>query len=274
MRIVSLACSNTEIVAALGLSHLLVGVDDDSDYPPEVVSTLARVGRDLDVDADQVAALEPDLVLASLTVPGHDKVVARLAAKNLNMMVLAPTSVADTLQNIRWVGGALGVPERAEQVCAEVEAALQPAPGWESGPRILVEWWPKPCIAAGRKSWVEQMLRAAGARNAAHAIESESRPITADEASQMAPDAVVISWCGVDVRNYRPKVVRSRAGWEAIPAVTNDVIVPISEAFMGRPGPRIVEGVRQLRAVVDQIRAASGSQAALSGPGVAAKLNE
>ena len=57
MRIVSLTCSNTEIVHALGMAHLLVGVDDDSDHPPEVVDALPRVGRDLDVDADRVAAL-------------------------------------------------------------------------------------------------------------------------------------------------------------------------------------------------------------------------
>lgn len=254
MRIVSLACSNTEIVCALGLGPLLVGVDSDSDWPPEVVGPLPRVGRDLDVDADAVAALAPDLVLASLTVPGHEAVVARLAEKNLNMMVLAPTSVADTLRSIRWVGGALGVPDRAAALCAELDQALTPAPGWEAGPRILVEWWPKPCIAAGRQSWVEQMLAAAGARNAAHSVDQASRPLTDAEVQAMAPDAVVISWCGVKVEKYRPEVVRRRPGWAGVPAVDNDVIVPISEAFMGRPGPRMIEGVRQLAAVVERLR--------------------
>jgi iron complex transport system substrate-binding protein len=257
MRLVSLACSNTEIVAALGLSHLLVGVDDDSDHPSEVVGRLPRVGRDLDVDADKVAALKPDLVLASLTVPGHEKVVARLAEKNLNMMVLAPKSVADTLRSIQWVGGALGVPSQASALCKGIRTALEPAPDWQTGPRILVEWWPKPCIAAGRQSWVEQMLHAAGAQNAAHAIDSESRPLTDAEVVGMAPDAVVISWCGVKVENYRPEVVRRRPGWQTVPAVEHDHIVPISEAFMGRPGPRIVEGVRQLRAVVERVKAGS-----------------
>lgn len=257
MRIVSLTCSNTEIVDALGLSHLLVGVDDDSDHPPQVVDALPKVGRDLDVDADRVAALNPDLVLASLTVPGHEKVVARLAEKNLNMVVLSPKSVADTLRSIRWVGGMLGVSDRAATLCAEMEAALAPAPDWQSGPRILVEWWPKPCIAAGNRSWVEQMLRAAGARNAATAIDAESKPLTDAEVQQMAPDGVVISWCGVPLHKYRPDVVRRRPAWAEVPAVQHDHIVPISEAFMGRPGPRIVEGVRQLKAVVERIRSAS-----------------
>lgn len=255
MRLVSLACSNTEIVHALGLGHLLVGVDSDSDWPPDLVNTLPRVGRDLDVDADLVAALEPDLVLASLTVPGHDKVIARLAEKNLNLLVLSPKSLADTLQNIRWVGGALGVPGRAEAVCAELASALEPAPGWQTGPKVLVEWWPKPCIAAGRKSWVEQVLAAAGARNAAHGVDKESQPLTDDAVVEMAPDAVVISWCGVRVEKYRPEVVLRRPGWQGVPAVENGMVVPISEAYLGRPGPRLVEGVRQLKAVVAQVAA-------------------
>lgn len=59
MRIVSLACSNTEIVHALGCAHLLVGVDDHSDWPPEVVDPLPRMGPDLHIDVDRVAALDP-----------------------------------------------------------------------------------------------------------------------------------------------------------------------------------------------------------------------
>src|SRR5262245_32085204 len=69
VRVVSLTCSNTEIVCALGLADCLVGVDNHSDYPVEVVTRLPRVGPDLDIDVERVAALEPDLVLASLTVP-------------------------------------------------------------------------------------------------------------------------------------------------------------------------------------------------------------
>ena len=80
MRVVSLACSNTEIVCALGCGDLLVGVDDHSDYPQEIISTLPRVGPDLEIDVDTVAALKPDLVLASLTVPGHEKNIEKIAA--------------------------------------------------------------------------------------------------------------------------------------------------------------------------------------------------
>jgi iron complex transport system substrate-binding protein len=45
-------------------------------------------------------------------------------------------------------------------------------------------------------------------------------------------------------------VVQRRAAWKSVPAVLTDRIVPITEAFLGRPGPRLVEGYRALRAIV------------------------
>ena len=75
MRVVSLTCSNTEIACALGCAGYLVGVDDHSDYPVDIVTKLPRVGPDLGIDVARVAALRPDLVLASLVAPvlGHCK---------------------------------------------------------------------------------------------------------------------------------------------------------------------------------------------------------
>ena len=90
LRVFSHTCSNTEIVCALGCAALLVGVDSDSDYPPEVVAGLPKTGRDLDLDISAVLALRPDLVLTSLTVPGHEKVVAALRAAGLHVLVCDP----------------------------------------------------------------------------------------------------------------------------------------------------------------------------------------
>jgi iron complex transport system substrate-binding protein len=258
MRIVSLTCSNTELVCALGREAWLVGCDDHSDHPAEVVSRLPRVGKDLDVDASKVAALKPDLVLASLTVPGHEKVVERLANEKLDFLVLAPQSVADVARDLRLVGRVLAVPERGEALSESLLSAMRP-PLDDGGrrPRLLVEWWPKPCIAAGTQSWVEDMLAAAGADNALQE-NVESKPMTPSDAAALAPDAVVISWCGVPASHYRPSVVLRRQGWGAVPAVQNQQVHPITEAWLGRPGPRLLEGLEALKAVVASVKAQPG----------------
>ena len=48
----------------------------------------------------------------------------------------------------------------------------------------------------------------------------------------------------------RADKVRGRPDWAEVPAVQHDRIHAISEAYLGRPGPRLVEGYRQLRAAI------------------------
>lgn len=260
MRIVSLACSNTEIVWALGKADLLVGVDDHSDYPPEVVGPLPKVGPDLDIDVDRVAALKPDLVLATLTVPGHEKVVERLEAAGLPYIAPEPVSLADVYRDIRDIAARIGASERAEELVAEMQEALEPpehAAGTDDDdlPSILVQWWPKPVITPGKQSWATDVIRAAGARAVLADEDVKSRPMTDEEVAERAPDAVVLSWCGVHPDKYRPDVVLRNETWAGLPFVREGRVFCVGEPYLGRPGPRLVEGVHRMREVV---RAISG----------------
>lgn len=255
MRIVSLACSNTEIVDALGCSDLLVGVDDHSDYPVEVVARLPRVGPDLEIDVDRVAALEPDLVLATLTVPGHEQVVERLEAAGLPFIAPEPTSIDDVYTDIRLIADRLGVPERADDVIRTMRAELDPPADLPAKrPTILVQWWPKPVITPGRQSWATEVIERAGGRALLGHEEHKSRPMTDEEVAELEPDAVVLSWCGVDPAKYRPDVVLGNERWSALPFVKEERVFCIGEPFLGRPGPRLVDGVRAMREVVAAVR--------------------
>ncbi|AWV89228.1 ABC transporter substrate-binding protein [Bradymonas sediminis] len=250
MRIFSHTCSNTEIVCALGFGDCLVGVDDDSDYPPEVVQKLPKAGRDLDLQVDEVRGLKPDLVLSSLTVPGHEKVVAELESTGLEILVCDPISLDDIYADIRRIARRLGVPERAEALVASMQAAMPVVQVEHARPKILVEWWPKPVIAPAKDSWVTDLIARAGGVNPWGAEALRSQPLTLERVQQAAPDIIVMSWCGVKVAKYRPELVRRRDGYADIPAVKNDRIFAISEEFLGRPGPRVVQGYRKLREAI------------------------
>ena len=249
MRVVSLTCSNTEIVCALGCADQLVGVDDHSDFLVDVVRALPRVGPDLQIDPEKVAALEPDLVLASLTVPGHERVVASLDARGLPWIAPEPVSLEDVYRDVAEIAGHLGVEDRADALISEMRAAM-PAVRTDERPSILLEWWPKPVIVPGRQSWVTDLIELAGGRNPLTDDDCKSRPVTDDEVAAWAPDAAVICWCGVPFERYRVDVVERREAWAAIPALVNGQVHRIPEAHLGRPGPRLVHGYRDLRRVI------------------------
>lgn len=270
MRIVSLACSNTEIVCALGCADLLVGVDDHSDFPEEVVARLPKVGPDLEIDVDRVAELEPDLVLATLTVPGHEKVVERLEAARLPYIAPEPVSLEDVYRDILDIGGRLDVSDRASRLVAEMRAEI--AGGAESAvldetarPSVMIQWWPKPVITPGRYSWATDVVRAAGGRALLEEEEHKSRPMTDDEVAELAPDAVVLSWCGVHPDKYRPDVVLRNERWQEMDFVRAERVFCIGEPYLGRPGPRLVEGFRRVREVV---RAVSTTDPTWTAPSV------
>ena len=256
MRIVTHSCSNTEIVAALGCGEQIVGVDDHSDFPADLVASVARVGPDLHVDVAKVAACQPDLVLYSDTIPGHDKALALLRAAGLPVEVIAPKSIDDVAESFVRIGALLGVEARGQVLADELRAGIAGAAPLSWSPRVLVEWWPKPSIAAGRRSWVHDLIVAAGGRNALDE-DVPSRPLGDDEAVRLAPDLVVIAWCGVPLHKYKPELVLNRPTWSDVPAVRERAVVPITEAWLGRPGPRLVLGYRALRRALESMTAPS-----------------
>jgi iron complex transport system substrate-binding protein len=250
MRIVAHTCSNTEIVCALGRADWLVGVDDHSDYPPEVVAGVERVGPDLDIDVEHVAALKPDLVITSLTVPGHERCLERLQQAGLPCLVTRPHTLADVVDDIRRIGEALDAERRATILADAFRRRLETPPPKHPPVPILIEWWPKPVIVPGRKSWVNEMLTLAGGFNPFAGVDRESLEIDTDQAVMASPEAIVMSWCGVEENKYRPHIVSRREGWSEIPAVRVGRIIPISEAWLGRPGPRLIQGIDKLADVV------------------------
>lgn len=253
MRVFSHTCSNTEIVCALGGADRLVGIDSDSDFPPEVVAPLPKLGRDLDLAVDRVKELKPDLVLTSLTVPGHERIVEALRADGLPLLVIDPQSLDDVYASIIDIAGALDVAARGRALVARMQAQMAPVARDTPRPRVLVEWWPKPVIAPGAQSWVTDLIELAGGENPWRQLPAKSQPLEDTAVVEAAPDVIVMSWCGVKVQNYRAEVVARRPGHETIPAVRNGRIHAVSEEFLGRPGPRLVEGYRALRDLIAAI---------------------
>jgi iron complex transport system substrate-binding protein len=190
MRIVSHTCSNTEIVCALGLQDTLVAVDSDSDFPPDVVGRLPQLGRDLQLDVAAALALRPDLVLTSLTVPGHERIVDAFATSGVPLVVCDPQNLDDVFDDIRRIAIALGD------------------------------------------------------------VDAQTHTLAPDRAPAIPIDVVAMSWCGVKVDKYRADVVLRREHWHDVPAIRDGRVVAISEEYLGRPAPRLVEGYRQLRAAI------------------------
>jgi iron complex transport system substrate-binding protein len=252
-RIVSLTCSNTEILFALGLGARVVGVDDWSDFPREVRS-LPKVGPDLKIEMAKVAALEPDLVLASLSVPGMERNLPGLERLGLPFLVLEPRSLDDVFKDIETISAATGVSKAGRRLIADLQARIQAvrARAREAidRPTLYWEWWPKPLISPGRLSWILQMSELAAADLLFKDVEATSFVVQESQVCEQDPDLVMLCWCGTLQEKMNVSKVRERPGWERLRAVKQGRIHCFPEDLFGRPGPRLIEGLERLARVV------------------------
>lgn len=250
-RLITLAPSNAELVDALGCFDRVIACEDSSDFP-EAVARCERLGPDLGPDLDRVAALAPDLVVSSLTVPGMERIVTGLRARGVAQLVSAPKSFADMLADLRCLGAALDVPGRAEAaieaLVAERDELARTRPPVPT--RVYLEWWPRPMFSPARECYSNELIELAGGVNVFGDRPGSSVEIDAEQLRAVDPEVCFVSWCGVAEHKLDVDSVGKRPGLERLRVVQNRRIYPLDERFSGRPGPRMLEAARRMRRAI------------------------
>lgn len=249
MRIVSLCPSNTEILYALGLGEKVVGLDDHSDWPPQW-QHLPRVGPDLQIDMEKLEALKPDLVVASLSVPGMEKNIAQLEERNLPYIVLNPRRIGDIAADIERVGRHVGCQAHAVQIAdhfrRRVEKIQQVTANVRHRPKVYWEWWPQPIYTPGRENWLTDVSELAGAHNVFADFATDNVKATPQMVRERDPDHICVVWCGIEQKRIKPEMITGRAEWQNMSAIVNQRVHLLEEGLYCRPSPRILQGLEQL----------------------------
>ncbi|WP_422122893.1 cobalamin-binding protein [Planococcus sp. X10-3] len=245
MRIISICPSNTELLAFLGAERMLVGIDDYSDWP-EQITHLPRLGPDLSIRMDELERLKPDLVLASLSVPGMEKNVEELIKRKIPHLILNPQSLDDIGRDLLAVGEACGVDALAAHSAyiAAIEEIKSRSAEAASRPSLYWEWWPKPIFTPGRVNWLTEISEIAGAHNVFEDIDSANIQTDWEDILRRDPDYILLAWVGIMTDKVKPALVRKRPGYESMKAA--DHIHIMEEELYCRPSPRLIEGAIKL----------------------------
>lgn len=232
-RVITLAPSITEIVIDLGRADALVGVSRHDDASE--VQSLPRVGGFLDPSPEAILALRPELLLVQPS-PGNRKIVERLAALGVPVLVLPLHTIEETLASIRAVGSALGAGEQGESLAAGITAGLSEirvAAASRPSPRALIVYGWRPLVVAGAGSFGHELLEAAGAQNVAAGLAGPYPTLSAEAALAAAPDVVI------DASGGHGEAGGPLNTWK------EKIKTPDSDALF-RPGPRLLEGMKML----------------------------
>lgn len=249
MRLISICPSNTELAVYLGLKDSLVALDDFSDWP-EDLSHLPRLGPDLSINIDLLEAFKPDLVLASLSVPGMEKNVKELEERKIPHIVFNPQSFQDIADNLHTLGRATGKEKQAALAIEKYQHVLTTykklAATIESPKRVYFEWWPNPIFTPGKINWLTELSQLAGARNIFDDIELASVKTSWEEVQHRNPEHICLSWVGVKQSRMKREHVLKRKDAANIKAVQNGHIHLLEESLFCRPSPRLLVGLQKL----------------------------
>ncbi|MCA0986611.1 cobalamin-binding protein [Guptibacillus algicola] len=250
MRIVSICPSNTELCAYLNLTSQLVGVDDFSDWP-ESIQGLPRLGPDLSIDMEKVQELKPDLILASLSVPGMEKNIEALEKLELNYTVLNPNSLDDICKDLVTLGELTNKREEAIALTDRIQHMIheykQISSSIQNKPEIYWEWWPKPIFTPGKTNWLTEISDLAGAKNIFRDVELASVQTDWEDVVARKPDHICLAWVGVRKKKVNPIVVKKREGWEELGETPIHIL---EEWLYCRPSPRLLTGLVKLAAIL------------------------
>jgi iron complex transport system substrate-binding protein len=256
-RIASLCPSNTEILCAMGLGDCLVGVDLYSDYPPDVVHAVPKLGPDLDIDIERLRDLHPDLTVCSLSVPGMERVVEAVRNAGLPHVVLSPHTLEDIWQDMRAVADALdGVVPQVEletvitALQRRVENIATQTKDCPYRPRLYWEWWPNPVFSPAQSNWLTEISFLAGCVNIFADLEGDQVKDDGQRVVAANPDYILAVWTGVPQHKVPLQKIVSRKSWASVPAMRNRRIFILSEGLYCRPSPRLIDGLEQLVGIV------------------------
>ena len=283
MRIASLLPSATEIVFAVGAGDEVVGVSHECDYPagarglpvltasavetrglPQseidsaISGLLAAGGSTYTIDVPRLRDLQPDLVITQALCDvcavseGQVHRVVHEEQLGARVLTLTPLDLEGVARSVEEVGEATGRPSEGARVAAELRERLAaPAPLPASRPRVLALEWLDPPFTGGH--WVPEQIARAGGEDVLGQPGQKSERVTWDAIAASAPDVALLLPCGLSLDEVvsEAEALAERPEWRALPAVATGAVWALdANAWFSRPGPRLLDGIEALRAIL------------------------
>jgi iron complex transport system substrate-binding protein len=172
--------------------------------------------------------------------------IAQLRGLGIPVVVTYAPTVDAVLRDIELIGTAVGLDDAAGELAASMQAGFDEVAAATADlprPRVFYELDATSDIyTAADDSFVAEMITLAGGDPITTGSPTDfaislERLITAD------PEIIVL---GDAAYGVTAEAVAARPGWDVMTAVRDGAIRPVNDLVVTRPGPRLVDGLREL----------------------------
>ncbi len=244
IRIVSLSPSTTEALFAIGAGNVLVGRSRYCDFP-EAAKSVPEVGGYVDPNFEAIVALRPTLVVGARGPLGPE-IVSRLESHGAATYFPATESFNSIEDMVLGLGERTGHGNEARRVVEDLRAKrerVEVAVRAKPKARVLMVFGLEPIVAAGPKSFADEMLRRAGAENVVK--DGDAYPtLGIERVIALEPDVILNA--AMAEAHGASRISKEAPGWKEVRAVKNGHVYMMDDEAVLRPGPRIVEGLQKV----------------------------
>ena len=241
-RIVSLAPAITETLFAVGAGSQVVGVTRYCNFPKEA-DALPEVGGFADADVERIARLAPDLVFVTADTVAKDRFDA-LVALGIPAYVTDADDFAGVAKSIRDVAAVAGHESAGDALARTFEErrlAVVSKVGALPRKRVLFLFQADPAIAAGKDTFLDELVRAAGGENVAASAPTSYPRFGLEVIVALAPELVLTTM---------PETAETLRGLLDGSPIDAKRVIPVDGDLVERPGPRLVVGLENVAALL------------------------
>ncbi len=254
VRVACLAPNLMEIVAAVGAADCLVGRCSACNFPPDTVGKVPVVGDFGKPSVELLAAAKPDVVLE--VDLEDDSFRDKMQTLGIRVEHIECKKLDDIPDACMKIGGFTGRPVEARELAgrlrlgiAELRSRMKPE---NERPLVYAEIWHDPLTTAGRASFVSELIALAGGRNAGDEFEQDYFTASPEWVVSANPDIILDLRMRSDEQDLRQQFLQRR-GWQNVKAVSsNRIYGNLNTDVIFRPGPRVLEGIEELRKCIER----------------------
>lgn len=243
-KIVSLSPSNTEILFALGAGNKLVGVTNYCDYPEEA-KLIEQVGTFKGPNMELIKKVQPDVVLAGYI---QEEAVKNLENMGIPVIVTEAESFEAIYKSIELIGRITGTDAKAQEIISEMKtkiAEIEARTKDKEKPKVFYVVWADPLTTAGSKTFINDVIKAAGGINVAEKVESWAK-YSAEQLIKDNPDILVAALHSTD-RGMTKEDLSGNQIFSKLECVKQGKVYVISDDnIIARPGPRIIMAIEEM----------------------------
>lgn len=188
-RIISIVPSQSELLWDLGLKKELVGITKFCIHPEEMFKTIERVGGTKNLNIEKIRLLKPDLIIGNKEENEHSQILE--LQKEFKVWMSDIYTLEDALKAINETGSLVNKEKEADSMTIKIQDSFRQLK--KTNQSVLYFIWKKPYMAAGKATFIGNILTMAGFINCMEEEHLRYPQLTLDDIKKLNPELIFLS---------------------------------------------------------------------------------